>query len=209
MLTKLKNIFQELIAREAKIIRKIGLKANVISLLGLILGILSGLLYWAAGTLHANLDAYRAYLILAFLLLLFSGMCDALDGALARIYGEVTTFGSFLDSIADRYVDSIIILGLIMGGLCEPVWGVLALIGSLLTSYTRARAEAIGVAMESIGLVERAERIIIILISSIIEILWPFSSALHIGIIILAITSNFTVFQRILHFYKEASRVSK
>ncbi|MEM2321285.1 MAG: CDP-alcohol phosphatidyltransferase family protein [Candidatus Bathyarchaeia archaeon] len=205
----MKRKFQGLMAREAQIIYGIGLKPNVISILGFILGLLSGMAYWAAGALSTDLSMYRVHLILAFLLLLFSGICDALDGALARIRGEVTVFGGFLDSIIDRYVDSAVLLGLILGGVCDLIWGLLALIGSLLTSYVRARAESSGVMMESIGLVERAERIIIISASSLVEIVWPFLPALRVGIIILAIMSNLTVLQRILYFHKRLPRAER
>ncbi|MEM2648459.1 MAG: CDP-alcohol phosphatidyltransferase family protein [Candidatus Bathyarchaeia archaeon] len=196
-------------AREARLIHRIGLKPDAISMLGFILGFFSGLAYWAAGTLSTDLSTYRFYLTSALLLLLFSGLCDALDGALARIYGEMTIFGGFLDSIIDRYVDSMVLFGLVLGGLCDSTWGVLALIGSLLTSYVRARAESSGVMMESVGFVERAERVIIISASSLIEIAWPFSHALRIGVAILAIASNFTVLQRILHFYRKISQTKR
>lgn len=205
MLTKLKSWFQELVEEVANVIRKLGLKPNTISTLGLVLGLSSGIAYWIAGYFHAELDAYRVYLILASILLLSSSLCDALDGAMARIYGEVTVFGSFLDSIIDRYVDSAVLVGIMIGGLCDPTWGALALVGSLLTSYVRARAESYGVMMESVGFIERAERIVIILISTLVEIAWPYLHALQIGVIVLAVVSNFTVLQRILYFYKAAS----
>lgn len=205
MLTRLKLKFQELIVSKSQLIYRIGLKPNIISLLGLIMGFSSGIIYWAAGALSTDLNMYRVYLSLALLLLILSGICDALDGALARTCGGVTAFGGFLDSIVDRYVDSAVLLGLILGRLCDLLWGALALIGSLLTSYARARAESSGISMESVGLVERAERIIIILISSLIEIICPSLPALRIGIVVLAIASNFTVLQRIIYFYRRAS----
>lgn len=202
MLTKLKPEFQKLIAYLAQAFHKIGVKPNTISFLGFISGVFSGIFYWVAGTLYVDLSAYRVYMSLALLLLMFSGFCDALDGALARIHGEATAFGGFLDSMIDRYVDSIVLLGLILGGLCDLIWGILALIGSLLTSYARARAESAGITMESVGLVERAERIIVISISSLVEIAFTPLYALRVGIIVLAIASNLTVVQRILYFYR-------
>ncbi|MDH5815213.1 MAG: archaetidylinositol phosphate synthase [Candidatus Nezhaarchaeota archaeon] len=208
MLTKLKAWFQRLTEKWANAIQRLGLNPSMISILGLILGISSGVAYWLAGSLIIDLTTHRIYLILAVLLLSFSGLCDALDGALARIRGEVTAFGGFLDSIVDRYVDSAVLLGIMLSGLCDPTWGALALVGSLLTSYVRAKAESLGIKMESIGLIERAERVLIILISSAIEIIWPSSSALSVGIMVLAVTSNLTVVQRILHFYNIAHRVS-
>lgn len=72
--------------------------------------------------------------------------------------------------------------------------------GSLLVSYTRARAEAAGIKMESIGWAERAERLIITAAASIVEVFWK--SALEAGIIVLAVLTNLTVMQRSLHVYK-------
>lgn len=206
MLTRLKAWFQELVEEVASLIHRLGFKPNTISILNLVLGISSGIAYWIAGSLPTDPSTYRAYLTLAVLLLLFSGLCDALDGALARIFGEVTVFGGFLDSIIDRYVDSAVLLGIMIGGLCDPTWGVLALVGSLLTSYARARAESDGVKMESVGFIERAERIAILLISSLVEIIWLDLPALQVGIVVLAVASNFTVLQRILYFYSVTRR---
>jgi archaetidylinositol phosphate synthase len=100
----------------------------------------------------------------------------------------------------DRYADAFILSGIIISGLCNPIAGLIALVGSLMVSYSRARAEAIGIKMESIGLVERPERIIIIASVSLIAIYWM--PALNIGIIILAILTNFTVIQRVTHVYR-------
>ena len=203
MLTKLKSKIQELMAGLARALHEAGLKPNAVSAIGLALGLLSGAAYWSAGLLHADVDLYRACLALATLLLSLSGFCDALDGAMARLYGEVTVLGGLLDSIADKYVESMVLLGVIVGGLCAPLWGTLALIGSLLTSYVRARAEAAGIAMESVGFFERAERLLILLASSVAEIAWPRSSALELGIAVLAFASNLTALQRTLYLYRK------
>jgi archaetidylinositol phosphate synthase len=135
-------------------------------------------------------------------LLLLSGFCDALDGILARLYQQTTVFGGFLDSLLDRYADAIIYAGIIIGGLCDPLWGLIALTGSLLVSYSRARAEAAGIKMESVGLAERAERMIILIIASLVALFWQPETAIGIGIILLAILSNLTVLQRALYAYK-------
>jgi archaetidylinositol phosphate synthase len=131
--------------------------------------------------------------------LLISGFCDALDGVLARLYEQETSFGGFLDSLFDRYGDAVIYIGMIIGGLCDVLWGLTALTGSLLVSYSRARAEAAGIKIESIGVAERAERMIILAAASIITIF--FSQALNIGIILIALLSHFTVLQRGFYVY--------
>ena len=172
---------------------KIGLTPNRVSAIGIILAISSALAYW-----HWQINQFLQ--IFAPFLLLISGFCDALDGAIARLYRETTTFGGFLDSLLDRYADAIVFLGIIIGGLCHPFWGLIALIGSLMVSYTRARAEATGVKMEAVGVAERAERLIILAIASFIGIFRL--EALNWGIILLAFLSNFTVLQRVVYFYK-------
>jgi archaetidylinositol phosphate synthase len=138
---------------------------------------------------------------------LLSGYCDMLDGALARLHQKTTPFGGYLDSLLDRYADSAVYAGVMVGGMCTIQGGLLALIGSLLVSYARARAEAAGVKMESIGLAERAERLIIIAAASIAEIF--LKNALEAGIILLAVLTNLTVAQRSLHAYKMLKKREK
>jgi archaetidylinositol phosphate synthase len=198
MLTKLKEKIQKMLATEAKAAHKIGLTPNTISAIGIALAFLSALAY-------AEWQNRPAYILIATVLLLLSGFCDAVDGILARLYQQTTAFGGFLDSLLDRYADAAVYVGLIVGGLCDPpLLGLIALTGSLLVSYSRARAEAAGIKMESIGLAERAERIIILSIASITAICWL--QALNIGIILLAILSNLTVLQRGLYAYKKLKK---
>ena len=143
---------------------------------------------------------------MATILLLTSGFCDALDGVIARIYQQASVFGGFLDSLLDRYADAAVYAGVIIGGLCDPLWGLAALAGSLMVSYSRARAEAAEIKMESVGIAERAERMLILSIASIAAIFWL--PALNIGIILLAVLSNLTVLQRGLHVYNSLKKKS-
>jgi archaetidylinositol phosphate synthase len=196
MLTKLKNKIQEMLASEAKLAEKIGLTPNMISFIGIILAFLSAVAY-------AEWQANRLYLLLATVFLLLSGFCDAIDGVLARLYQQASVFGGFLDSLLDRYSDAFVYAGIIVGGLCDMLWGLVALIGSLLVSYSRARAEAANLKMESIGLAERAERMIILATASLVALFWQPQTAMNAGIILLAILSNLTVLQRSLHVYRK------
>jgi archaetidylinositol phosphate synthase len=190
MLTRLKAKVQSAIKAQAKAADKIGLTPNTVSVIGIVLAILSALAYTSG---HQNLT-------LAVVLLLASGYCDILDGALARLCQKTTPFGGFLDSMLDRYADSAVHIGIIIGGLCTVLWGLLALIGSLLVSYARARAEAAGIKMETVGLAERAERIIIIAVASLAQIFM--AKAIETAMILLAVLTNLTVLQRSLHAYK-------
>jgi len=192
LLTKLKKKVQNILTLEAKAAYKIGLTPNIVSIIGLILALLSAFIYALA-------QRHPLWILLATVLFLASGFCDALDGVIARIYQQTSIFGGFLDSIMDRYADAAVYAGLIIGGLCNYVWGLAALLGSIMVSYSRARAEALEVQMESIGLAERAERILILSFASFAAILWV--QALDIGVILLALLSNFTVLQRGWHVY--------
>jgi archaetidylinositol phosphate synthase len=191
MLTKIKQRVQSLLTTEAELLHKFGLKPNHISILGLIFAFFSALTYW-------QWKVNPLFLIAAPLLMLLSGLFDALDGAVARIYGETTKFGGFFDSLLDRYADAIIFCGIILGGLTEISLGLAALLGSMLVSYARARAEAAEIKMESVGLAERAERIVILALASFLSYVWL--DALNWGILILAILTNLTVVQRSIYF---------
>ena len=198
MLTKLKKKVQDMLTSEAKAAHKIGLTPNIVSFIGLALAFFSAAAYAIA-------QNQPMWLLLATVLLLSSGFCDTLDGVLARIYQQQSVFGGFLDSLLDRYADAVVYAGVIIGGLCDPLWGLTAMAGSLLVSYSRARAEATGIKMESVGVAERAERMIILAAASIIAIFWPSVlniGTLNIGIILLAVLSNFTVLQRAIHVYR-------
>jgi archaetidylinositol phosphate synthase len=199
MLTRLKQQVQQALAMEARVAHGIGLTPNMITSIGAALVFLSAFAYveWKTSTL---------FLPLAAVLLLLSGFCDVLDGVVARLYGQETVFGGFLDSMLDRYADVSVYAGIMIGGLCDVLWGLAALAGSLLVSYSRARAEAAGVKMESIGLAERPERIILLAAATLIGWLWQPETAMNIGIVLLAVLSNITVLQRGIHAYKKLKK---
>ena len=197
MLTKLKERVQSLLTHVAMLAHRVGLKPNQVSVFGIVFAVLAGIVYWQWRLQSLNLVAAALFLII-------SGFFDVLDGVLARLYGQVTVFGGFLDSLLDRYADAIIFVGIILGGLSDPFWGLLALTGSLLVSYSRARAEAAGVKMETVGLAERAERIIILVLASFLALAWR--EALQWSMIILAVLTNLTVFQRATYFRRELKK---
>ena len=201
MLTKLKERIQLLMVGEARLAHSIGLTPNQVSLLGLLSALFSAYLYWSS-----QFDV--ALLTVAALFLLISGFLDALDGVLARLYGEVTVFGGFLDSLLDRYADAFVFLGIIIGWLVKDsvwvFWGFAALVGSLLVSYCRARAEAAGIKMETVGIAERAERIIILIVATLLSIVW--TDALKWTMLLLAVLTNLTVLQRVVYFRKASKK---
>jgi archaetidylinositol phosphate synthase len=193
MLTKLKKKVQQLLSKEARVAHNVGLTPNIISAVGIVLSVFASVAY-AVGL------GQPLMLLVAVVLLLASGFCDTLDGVLARNFQQATVFGGFLDSLLDRYADAIVFSGIIIGGLCNVAWGLAALAGSMLVSYSRARAEAAGIRMESVGLAERAERMLILAVATVAAFFWL--PSLNYGIIVLAILSNFTVLQRGWHAYQ-------
>jgi archaetidylinositol phosphate synthase len=194
LLTKLKKQIQQMLTSQANVAHKIGLTPNRISVIGFILALASAFSY------AVTTPQYWWLLILAVVFLLASGFCDTLDGIVARTFQQTTVFGGFFDSVLDRYADAAVYAAIIIAGLCNQIWGLAALAGSILVSYTRARAEAAGIKMESVGFAERAERMLILAAVSIIAFWWL--PALNYGIIVLAVISNLTVIQRTLHVYK-------
>ncbi|MCW4006561.1 MAG: archaetidylinositol phosphate synthase [Candidatus Bathyarchaeota archaeon] len=194
MLTKLKQRVQQMLSSQAKAAHAIGLTPNIVSIIGFVLS------FFAAGAYAVTTPQQPLFLLVAVVLLLASGFCDALDGIIARTYKQTSVFGGFFDSMLDRYVDAFLLMGILLSGLCDLLFGLLALAGSLMVSYSRARAEAAGIKMESVGLAERAERLLIIAGASLVAIFWL--PALNIGVILIAVLANFTVIQRALHVYK-------
>jgi CDP-diacylglycerol--glycerol-3-phosphate 3-phosphatidyltransferase len=135
----------------------------------------------------------------AGLVILLSGFFDLLDGVVARKWGKVTAFGAFLDSVLDRYSDLFLLLAFLIHYLKKGEANLAILtfavtIGITLIPYTRARAEALQVRC-NIGLMERAERIILFSVGTLFHwmepVLW-----------IMAILTHFTVLQRIYHVWK-------
>jgi len=194
VLTKLKKRIQEMLGAEANIAHRLGLTPNKISIIGFILSLAAAVAYAVASTWPV------LFLVLAVVLMLASGFCDTLDGIVARTFNQSSMFGAFFDSLLDRYADIAIYAGIIISGLCNTTWGLVALSGSVLVSYTRARAEGIGIKMESVGFAERAERMLILGIFTIGAVFYL--PVLNVGIMVLAVLTNVTVIQRVYHVFK-------
>ncbi len=162
---------------------------NMLTAIGLLLTIV------VAGMLATG------HLVIGGVLVLLTSLFDMLDGALARAKKSSSTFGAFLDSTVDRYSEAIIFGGLLLYYRTTPdlhfetVFIYLAIVGSLMVSYTRARAEAVGVEGK-VGLLARPERVILLSLGLILGWL-PFTLA------ILALFTNFTAIQRIYHVWAQ------
>lgn len=158
-----------------------GIHPNTITILGFLFSLGAGLL--------AGLDLRGG----AALLWILGGLCDALDGALARFSGKASPAGAFLDSTLDRYSDAAILLGLgaawQRAGMAWGGWiaGV-ALLGALMVSYTRARGEGLGISIRE-GLFTRLERFVLLLIALLSGWYGPL-------LILFAVLAHLTALQR-------------
>jgi CDP-diacylglycerol--glycerol-3-phosphate 3-phosphatidyltransferase len=168
-----------------------GITPNQVTIAGLVIAVIAGIL---AGIGHLRLAA--ACLIL-------SSLCDLLDGQLARQRNQAGPLGAFLDSCFDRLAEGAVFLGLIIHyGATSPALAIIAgvaLIGSFMVSYARARAEGLGFSC-SVGWMERPERLILLIVVMLIG-----GRALAVGLGVLALLSLVTFLQRVRHIVRIAA----
>lgn len=172
-----------------KFFNALGLTPNMMTMLGMI-GNTVGAYYLARGELVTG----------GWLVVLMTPI-DALDGTMARLRGESTDFGAFVDSVSDRYSELIIYGGLLYHFLTlgEPLGGLLvftAAAGSVLVSYVKARAEGLGY-QAKVGLLTRVERYLVLAPSLVFQ-------QLYIGLTIIAVLANITALQRIWYVRRQA-----
>ena len=197
MSSKLKERFEKTVRVFVKPLGGLGVTPNHLTMLGIVLAGVTAYIY-------TKVPGNREYLLYAAGMFIVSGFVDAIDGVLARSTGKVTRFGGFFDSVADRYSDALVYSGVIAAGLCNLWAGLLALFGSMLVSYARARAEMEGVKMAGVGLAERAERMIFLALCTAASYWYP--TVLNYGVMILAVLAHLTVLQRSLYFKKEIEK---
>ena len=193
--------FQDIIRPVGTFFSRLGLHPNVVSITGLVLSIVAGIIY------------SRGHFFWAAWVVVLSGFCDALDGRLARETGKSSLFGAFLDSTLDRYGEMCILIGIAWYFAVGPghsPWSLLfiitAMTGSFMVSYTRARAEGLGIECK-VGLMQRPERMILLIIGSLIGSI-PLIGIFIIKFIllVLAVFSNITAIHRLIHVRKEISK---
>lgn len=180
-----------LLTHIAAVVARTGMTPSMLSWLGLIVS-----------TFTAWILSHGAFTV-GGVLVLIAGLFDALDGSLARVTGRVSAFGAFLDSTLDRFSEAVLYLGLLLffasrpGSQQEVVLTYLAIVGSLMVSYTRARAEGVGYECK-VGLFTRFERVTVLsfglMLVQVRVVLW-----------ILAAGSLLTAFHRMWHIWKVAS----
>jgi len=184
----LRRISSGVVNTIARWLDRIGIHPNTLTLIGF-MG------HFAAAWLVA-----KGNLVWGAVVLIFFGLFDTLDGALARIQDNVTQFGAFLDSMCDRFSEAAIFLGIFyhfdsLDSSIGCLLTLLAMVGSILVSYSRARAEAVGV-FPKLGVMTRVERYIVLALTLLLN-------RLLIGLAVIAIFGLFTIGQRIWFVYHQ------
>jgi len=170
---------------------KLGFKPNVITGVSLICSIITGIFFWKGMWLWGVLG------------MIVTSFTDMLDGATARAGKIGTVFGGILDHVSDRYGEYCILTGITLSNMVHPGWGLFALFGMIIASYTRAAAESIGkIENCAVGIMGRLEKFILIIAGAILENYYPNSRWLEIALIIVGTTSYITSIQRLFYARK-------
>jgi CDP-diacylglycerol--glycerol-3-phosphate 3-phosphatidyltransferase len=173
----------------SKIAHRLGLRPNTLTFIGLGVNLLAA---WAIAV---------GEWLQGCSLIVLAGFFDILDGAVARNCRQVSAFGSFLDSVLDRYSDLSLLVGLLIfyshhGMVLYQILLGAAIMGTALTPYTRARAETL-IPKCNVGVMERPERILLVFLGAAVESIMP------IVVWILAICTNLTVIQRVHYTWRQ------
>ena len=187
---ELKRVSRTYAETPARWLGRLGLTPNALTVIG-------SLLTASVGVLIA-----QGWFVAAGVCLWLFSATDTLDGALARATGRVTVFGAFLDSVSDRYAEAAVFFGIAWyyQATVNPrgvALTYLALVGSLMVSYARARAEGVGLQAAEVGWFQRPERIVLLGVGLLLTPFFPI--ALELVLAALAILTTITVLQRVRH----------
>jgi phosphatidylglycerophosphate synthase len=177
--------------------------ANSLTVVSLFFALLAGACYY-----FSRGSSIVLFIALAFVFL--NALLDGADGLLARKTGSASKYGDFLDHVIDRYADVFIIGGACLGGYVDPSMGIVILTGILLASYLGTQAQAVGIGRVYGGIMGRADRLVILIMATSINIayapsfgLWGVNySVLGWALIIIGVASHITALQRIWHTRK-------
>jgi CDP-diacylglycerol--glycerol-3-phosphate 3-phosphatidyltransferase len=200
----IKNGYLRLIDPVANWLVERGVHPNTITVFGTLCTVTGGIIY---GTGHIRTGGF---------FLGVTALFDVLDGTVARRSNTSSTFGAFLDSTLDRLADGFVLGGIavfyatsrIHGSVPLMITALLGLVGAFLTSYTRARAEALGLDAK-VGLLQRPERVVLLSAPQALFGLVLDGWVLAIIIVILTVTAWITVVQRVAYVYTATTRADE
>lgn len=184
---------------------KIGITPNMVTTIGFLGNVLATAMFILASE-QVTPEAAYAMIGWGGAILIFSGLFDMMDGRLARLGNMSTAFGAFWDSTLDRYSELFSLFGLTLYllntvGTWAGVISFLALVGSIMVSYVRARAEGLDIECK-VGLMQRPERVVVTSVVAILTGIFNSNGWLIGGMILIAVLANITAFWRVAHCYK-------
>lgn len=198
MLERFRAYWARLIAPVARLLLRLGVSPDAVTFVGT-LGVSAGALaFFPRGQF-----AVGALVVTAFV---FS---DMVDGQMARLSGRTSSWGAFLDSTLDRIGDAAVFAGLVLwfAGGGDALWlaglALYCLVMGNLTSYARARAEALGMQAKG-GIAERADRLVLILVATFFAGVLDLRALLVVALVLLAVASTVTVVQRMVGVRRQA-----
>ncbi|MGF0097841.1 CDP-alcohol phosphatidyltransferase family protein [Prevotella sp. SGI.027] len=185
---------------------KMGITPNMVTTIGFVGNVVAAFLFIHASQL-TSISMGFSWIGWGGAILLFSGLFDMMDGRLARLGNMSTTFGAFWDSTLDRYSELFSLFGITLylitvSGIWAGVITFLALVGSIMVSYVRARAEGLGIECK-VGLMQRPERVVVTALATIITGMTSNLWWLIGGMTLIAVLANITAFWRVAHCYKQ------
>lgn len=183
MLNNLRDALRPTLEKIGRAFASTGISPDVWTGVGLVFALAASVAYGAPGMQYAA--------VIGGALLLISGFFDVVDGQVARATGRTSKKGAFLDSVTDKVAEVAVFLGILLGGFADPYLVFLAMALSLLVSYSRSRAESLGIKLQGIGIGERAERLLVVAIIGMIGFM-------EIAIIVVIIIAAVTFVQRVI-----------
>ncbi|MEJ8769693.1 CDP-alcohol phosphatidyltransferase family protein [Prevotella sp. HCN-7019] len=189
---------------------KIGFTPNLVTTTGFVLNLVAAGMFLYAANEFTDSTAIVGW---SGGVILFAGLFDMMDGRLARMGNMSSKFGALWDSTLDRYSELFTLFGVAMylilnGWIISGIVTFFAMVGSVMVSYVRARAEGLGIECK-VGLMQRPERVVLTSLGAILCGIFDNIWFLVVPIIIIAILANITAFWRIGHCYKVLSKSEK
>ncbi len=201
VLDSYRNVGDRILTPIARPMRKIN--PDILSVIAFLFAFLAGLSFYLTNFM-------TELLLLAGLFIFLNAFFDALDGRVAKISGKASKKGDFLDHVLDRYADVFILGGITLSPYCNPVIGLLAIIGVLLASYLGTQAQAVGAGRVYSGVLGRADRLVILIALPLIQyllinqgmiLIWKFTFTEWV-MLYFAVAGQLTVLQRFFHTWK-------
>ena len=210
--TIIQKIIYVIINPLIKAMIRIGITPNQTTALGFLGNIGATCLFIAAALDMQSGKQEAAFSLICWggVVILLAGLFDMMDGRLARLGGMSTAFGALWDSTLDRYSELVTLFGICLvfiqsGWFWLGVTTFVAMVGSIMVSYVRARAEGLGIECK-VGLMQRPERVVVTALAAIVSgatgNLWWLAG----GMILIALLANLTAFWRLAHCYKELNK---